>query len=125
MGGAVSAIEQGYIQREIQNSSFFNQKEIWEGRKVVVGVNKFQSDYQGMKKITKISPKVAERQIKFLAAIRRKRNQTKVDATLKSLERVARSNDNIMPVLIECVENYATIGEICSVLRSVFGKYKR
>jgi len=125
LGGAVSAIEQGYIQREIQNSSFFNQKEIWEGRKVVVGVNKFQSDYQGMKKITKISPKVAERQIKFLAAIRRKRNQTKVDATLKSLERVARSNDNIMPVLIECVENYATIGEICSVLRSVFGKYKR
>ena len=119
LGGAAASIEQGYQQREIQEASYHYQKEIETGKRVLVGVNKFVSPSP---KITllRVGPEVELNQKKRLAKLKESRDNYKVSQTLKRLEDVARSKDNTMPAFIDCVEAYATLGEMCDVLRNVF-----
>jgi methylmalonyl-CoA mutase N-terminal domain/subunit len=124
LGGAVPAIEQGYQQREIQDSSYRYQKEIESGKRTVVGVNKFVSPYPKIVGLLRVKPEVEKRQKERTAQVKNGRDNTKVKQALGRLEDVARSKDNTMPPLLECVDAYATEGEICDVLRKVFGTQK-
>jgi len=124
LGGAVAAIEQGYQQKEIQDSSYRYQKEIESSKRTVVGVNKFVSPYPKIAGLLRVKPEVEKRQRERTAQVRKGRDNGKVDQSLKRLEDVARSADNTMPAFLECVEAYATAGEICDVLRKVFGTQK-
>jgi len=120
LGGAVTAIEQGFQQREIQESSYRQQKNIEEENSVVVGVNKFVSPSPVIPLI-KFDPEQEKKQKERLLGVKERRDNDKVNSSLKQLEEVAGSMDNTMPAILECVEAYASIGEICDVLRHVFG----
>jgi methylmalonyl-CoA mutase N-terminal domain/subunit len=124
LGGALAAIEQGFPQREIQESSYRYQKDIECDKRVVVGVNMFVSSYPKMTGLLRLDPEVAKRQRERLARVKQDRDNAKVTAALKRLEEVAQGTENTMPAILECVEAYATVGEICDVLRSVFGEQK-
>ena len=123
-GGAVAAIEQGYQQREIQDSSYRYQKEIETSKRTVVGVNKFVSPYPRIVGLLRVKPEVEKRQKERTAEVRKDRDASKVQKSLKRLEDVARSKDNTVPAFLECVEAYATVGEVCDVLRKVFSTQK-
>jgi methylmalonyl-CoA mutase N-terminal domain/subunit len=123
-GGAVAAIEQGYQQKEIQDSSYRYQKEIENGKRTVVGVNKFVSPYPKIVGLLRVKPAVEKRQKKRTAQVRKDRNNSNVHKALNRLEDAARSKDNTMPAFLECVEAYATVGEICDVLRKIFSTQK-
>ncbi|MBE0416017.1 MAG: methylmalonyl-CoA mutase family protein, partial [Dehalococcoidia bacterium] len=124
LGGAVAAIEQGFPQREIQESSYRYQRDIESEKRVVVGVNKFVSPYPKLTGLLRVDPEVAERQKERLAQVKQNRDNAKVNAALKRLEEAARGTENTMPAFLECVEAPATIGEMCDVLRRVFGEQK-
>lgn len=124
LGGAVAAIEQGFQQREIQESSYRYQKAVEDGQRTIVGVNKFVSPYPKIPGLLRVDEKQQEKQLTRLAQIKKDRDNTKVMATLKNLEEVARGNENTMPAILECVEAYASLGEICDVFRKVFGTQK-
>jgi methylmalonyl-CoA mutase N-terminal domain/subunit len=125
LGGAAKAIEGGYIQKEIQDSAYKYQKEIESGERIVVGVNKFQINESAPKGLLKVDPKVGELQKKKLAELRRSRDNEKVNAALETLKNAAKGNDNLMPLILDAVRAYATLGEICGVLREVFGEYQQ
>jgi methylmalonyl-CoA mutase N-terminal domain/subunit len=124
IGGAVAAIEQGYQQREIQDSSYHYQKEIESGKRTVVGVNKFVSPYPKIVGLLRVKPEVEKRQRERTAQVRKDRDTSNANQALKRLEDVARSKDNTMPAFLECVEAYATVGEICDVLRKTYATQK-
>ncbi len=124
LGGAVAAIEQGYQQKEIQDSSYRYQKEIESSKRTVVGVNNFVSPYPKIAGLLRVKPEVEKRQRERTAQVRKERDNGRVNQSLKRLEDVARSAGNTMPAFLECVEAYATVGEICDVLRKVFGTQK-
>ncbi len=124
MDGAVVAIEQGYQQKEIQDSSYRYQREVENGKRTVVGVNEFVSPYPKIKGLLRVNPEVEKTQWKRTAQVREERDSGRVDQTLHRLEEVARTSDNTMPAFLECVEAYATLGEICDVLRRVFSTQK-
>jgi methylmalonyl-CoA mutase N-terminal domain/subunit len=124
LGGAVAAIEQGFQQKEIQESSYRQQRNIEEGKDVVVGINKFISQSIKIPELLRVDPELEKKQIKRLTDIKKNRDNDRVKQTLKKLEDVARSEDNTMPAIIDCVEAYASVGEICNVLREVFGTQK-
>ncbi len=124
LGGALAAIEQGYPQREIQESSFRYQRAAEEGKQVIVGVNKFISPYPEITGLIRVNPEEERKQKERLARVKRERDQSKVNIALKNLSEVAGDRGNTMPAFLECVEAYATIGEICDVLRQVFGTQK-
>jgi len=124
MGGMVAAIEQGFVQREIQESAYRYQMEIENKERIIVGVNSFQIEEEPPKDLLKVNPQVAIEQIKNLKRIKSQRDNDKVLKSLKLLKETAQSNDNIMPAVIECVENYATLQEIADTLRQEFGEYK-
>ena len=121
LGGALAAIEKGFPQREIQESSYRYQKEIEAESRLIVGVNKFVSPYPKIKGLLRVNPEEAKRQVARLNEIKRKRDSGDVTSALKNLKRVALSSENTMPAFIRCVEAYATVGEICDTLREVFG----
>ena len=121
LGGAVPAIDQGYQQREIGNAAYKIQLEIEDGQHTVVGVNAYQNSEEPAIDILRIDPAERQRQISRLQRVRSTRNGSRVAAALANLEMVARSNENTMPAILECVEAYCTTGEICDVFRSVFG----
>jgi methylmalonyl-CoA mutase N-terminal domain/subunit len=124
LGGAVAAIEQGYQQREIQDSSYRYQKEIESGKRTVAGVNKFVSPYPKIVGLLRVKPEVEKRQKERTAQVRKDRDNGRVKQALRRLEDIARSKDNTMPTFLECVEAYATLGEICDVLRKIFSTQK-
>ena len=124
LGGAVAAIEQGFQQREIQDASYKYQKMIEEGKQVIIGVNKFVSGYPKITNMLRVNPEVERKQKERLAQVKRERDNAKVEQTLKRLEDIARSNENTMPAFLECVEAYATVGEMSDTLRKVFGTQK-
>jgi methylmalonyl-CoA mutase N-terminal domain/subunit len=124
LGGAVAAIEQGFQQKEIQESSYRQQKNIEENKATVVGVNKFVSPSTQIPEIMRVNPELERKQIERLARVKKNRDNGRVTEVLKKLEETARSQDNTMPAFIDCVEAYASIGEICDVLRKVFGTQK-
>jgi methylmalonyl-CoA mutase N-terminal domain/subunit len=123
LNGAVSAIEEGFQQREIQESSYRQQKNIEESKSVVIGVNKFVSPYPRIP-LLKFNPEQEEKQVEQLTNVKKTRDNNRVQKTLKNLEDVARSQENTMPAFLECTEAYASIGEMCDVLRRVFGTQK-
>jgi len=124
LGGAVTAIEKGYIQQEIQESAYRYQKEVESAKRIIVGVNKFQIKEPPLKGLLKVDPKVREVQVKRLARLRASRDQKRVEGSLKELKKMAQGNGNLMPPILECVRAYCTLGEICDVLRGVFGEYE-
>jgi methylmalonyl-CoA mutase N-terminal domain/subunit len=124
LGGAVAAIEQGYQQREIQASSYRYQKEFESGKRTIVGVNKFVSPYPKIVGLLRVKPEVEKKQKERTLQVRKDRDNSNVNQSLKRLEDAARSTDNTMPAFLECVEAYATVGEISDVLRKVFSTQK-
>jgi methylmalonyl-CoA mutase N-terminal domain/subunit len=123
MGGTLKAIEQGYIQGEIQDSAYRTQLAIEKDEQLVVGVNAFQSDEKVYLERLKVDPNIEESQRAHLKALRDQRDTLSVSQLLGQLENHARGNENLMPLFIECVESDITLGEICTVLRHVFGEY--
>ena len=148
MGGALAAIESGYIQREIQESAYRYQRAVDQKVQIVVGVNEFTVSETTSLRLLKVDPAVRERQMARLAALKQRRDNGRVKNLLLKLEQIAlrqacpersrrakdtaagacpepgRRDENLLPVILECVESYATLGEICGVLRRVFGEYK-
>ncbi|MGB7604673.1 MAG: methylmalonyl-CoA mutase family protein [Lutisporaceae bacterium] len=125
MGGAAKAIERGYIQKEIQESAYKYQMEIEAGDRIVVGMNKFQIKESAPKGLLRVDPAVGELQRKKLEALRAERDNNKVNQSLEALNKASQTDENLMPFIIEAVRNYATLGEICQVLRNVFGEYQQ
>ncbi len=124
LGGAASAIEKGFMQREIQDSAYRYQKEIEKGERVVVGVNKFQVDEQSPMDLLRVDPAVRVSQIERLKALKSERDSNKVKSILSDLRKAAEGSDNLMPCILDAVKAYATLGEICDELRGVFGEYQ-
>jgi methylmalonyl-CoA mutase N-terminal domain/subunit len=124
LGGALSAIEAGFQQTEIQENSYRVQRQIDEERWVVVGVNRFATDEERPPEILRMRPEVVQRQLQRLNRVRAERDNAKVQHLLGLLEEAARSDANLMPTLIECVESYVTLGEISNTLRRVFGEQR-
>jgi methylmalonyl-CoA mutase N-terminal domain/subunit len=125
MGGAVAAIEQGYVQREIQDSAYKYQREIEKGERVVVGLNRFQIEEEKPTNLLRVNPAVRLSQIEKLKQLRADRDNGKVDKNLSVLKKAAEGQDNLMPPIVEAVKSYATLGEICNVLRGVFGEFQQ
>ncbi|ABY93135.1 methylmalonyl-CoA mutase [Thermoanaerobacter sp. X514] len=124
LGGAPKAIEKGYIQQEIQDSAYRYQQEIESGRRIVVGVNKFQIEEEPPKNLLKVNPEVEKIQRKKLEVLRATRDNIAVKSALEELSCKAKTSENLMPSIINCVKVYATLGEISDTLRGVFGEYK-
>ena len=124
MGGALKAIERGYIQQEIANSAYDYQVAVDSGEQVVVGVNRFVTDEDYTPKTLEIGVEVERKQIERLRRLKSERDNGKVGQTLDRVRTVARSTENIMPVMIDAVKSYATVGEISDALRQVFGEYR-
>lgn len=125
MGGAVAAIEKGFMQREIMESAYRYQKEVESKKRIIVGVNEFVSEEKTPVKILRIDPEIEKKLIERLKKVKRQRNNVKVKKALDMLRRSAeKENENLMPHIIRAVREYATLGEICDVLREVFGEYK-
>ncbi|MEP7258485.1 MAG: methylmalonyl-CoA mutase family protein [Flavitalea sp.] len=124
MGGSVSAIEQGYIQEEIARSAYAYQKKIETGEKIIIGVNKFIADKPEAAPVFRISDEIRQVQTEKIESLKRRRDPAKVDNLLQSLNDAASGDENIMPIVIQAVENYCTLGEISDTLREVYGEYK-
>ena len=122
LGGAIAAIESGFIQREIDENAYRVQKEIERGERVVVGLNKFQSDEKASIKTFKSDPKTADRQIDRLKKIRAERNGDRVQAALAKVRKAAEREENLVLPILKAIKTYATIGEICDRLREVWGE---
>jgi len=124
MGGAVRAIEHGFPQREIQHSAYQYQQEIEARSRIVVGVNAYTLENESTPPLLRIDPDLERQQIARLQGLRAQRNNAQVKAVLHRLEHAARGSENLMPLLIEAVEYYATLGEIADTLRAVFGEHQ-
>jgi methylmalonyl-CoA mutase N-terminal domain/subunit len=124
MGGALAAIERGYQQSEIQEAAYQYQQAVERQEQIVVGVNKFEVEEQLDLDQLKVDPAIEEGQRARLVAIRARRDAQKVAELLGRLEAVANGDENLVPLFVECVENDLTLGEICGVLRKVWGEYQ-
>jgi len=124
MGGSVMAIENGFMQNKIADSAYACQKNIESGEKIIVGINKFISDIKNPIPLLKIDESIRQDQINKLNKIKESRNQANVERCLLSIKQSAIGTENLMPFVIEAVENYCTLGEIADTLRSVYGEYQ-
>ncbi len=125
MGGAPLAIEKGFIQREIQNSSYSYQREIEKEERIVVGVNRFQIEEEKPTNLLRVDPTIRISQIEKLDTLKSERENDRVQKSLDELKRVAEVDGNLMVPIVEAVKAYATLGEICDILRGVFGEYQQ
>ena len=123
LGGAAAAIEKGFIQREIQESAFRYQKAVETSDRVVVGINKFQTQEPPPSGLLKVDPTIQKQQIQKIMQLKQSRDNIKVLSCLAQLKQTAEVQDNLMPPILDAVRAYATLGEICDTLRSVFGEY--
>ncbi len=124
MGGAVTAIERHYFQNQIAAEAYRYQREIESGERVIVGVNRFTGDDDVSPPVMRIAPELEEGQKRRLAELRRKRDNVKVGAALSQLQNAAKSEQNLMPLIIGAIENFATLGEISHALRQVWGEFE-
>lgn len=124
MGGVLRAIETGYVQREIQQAAYEYQKAVESGEQVVVGVNRYTGEETALPPILRIGLEIERSQVERPKHLRARRDRARVAATLKKVEATARSNENLMPAILEAVKSYATVGEIADTLRGVFGEYQ-
>ncbi len=124
MGGMVKAIEEGYVQKEIQDSAYQFQKEVEEKERIIVGVNEFKIEEDIKPKILKVDPEIERIQIEKLQALKAKRDNRAVESALSTLKDKAKTDENLVPYIFDAVKIYATLGEISDVLRDVFGTYE-
>lgn len=123
IGGMLSAIEKGFVQREIEQAAYEYQRRVESGDQTVVGVNRFALDEEVSVPLLKLNPELERQQIERLNSVRARRDERAVKEALGQIERAARTNENLMPRIIRAVEAYATLGEISDCLRAVFGEY--
>lgn len=124
MGGSVNAIESGFIQEEIARSAYRFQKKVESGEKIIVGVNRFQSEEQNTTPVFRVDDSIRQVQKEKLQALMTRRDPAKIDSILQSLNDHASGEENIMPVVLEAVEHGVTLGEISDTLREVYGEYR-
>ena len=124
MGGALAAIERGYIQGEIQDAAYAYQQAVEKGDQVIVGLNRFTVSEEPPVEILRVDPAIEQGQRARLAELRAKRDNARVSEILGRIESAARGSEALLPLFIEAVEREATLGEICKVLRGVFGEYR-
>lgn len=124
IGGMVKAIEIGYPQKGILNSAYKTQKKIENKEQIIVGVNKYNSDTEEKMEMLKMDENIEERQIQKLKKLKSERDTNKIEKSLQRLKKAATIRENLFPFVIECVENYATIGEIIKTLKEVYGVYE-
>jgi len=124
LGGAVAAIEKGFIQKEIARSAYRYQQEIEAGKRVIVGLNRFQTEEDRLKDLLKVDPEVGEKQKARLRELKNTRDNAAVKQALAELKKAAEGTDNLMPLILKAVTALATLGEVCDTLREVFGEYE-
>jgi methylmalonyl-CoA mutase N-terminal domain/subunit len=124
MGGALAAIERGYIQNEIQDAAYETQRAVEKGEEIIVGVNAFQVEDNVELERLAVDPTIEQSQRRRLKELRARRDATRVSELLSQVEAAARGSDNLVPIFIRCVEEDVTLGEICGVLREVWGEYQ-
>jgi methylmalonyl-CoA mutase N-terminal domain/subunit len=124
MGGMLRAIEQGYVQREIQEAAYEYQRAVEKQTAVVVGVNKFQMEETETIPIQRVNPKIEREQVERLQAVRARRDAEKAENALAKLGEAAAGTENLLPRILDCVENYVSVGEISHRLRKVWGEYQ-
>jgi methylmalonyl-CoA mutase N-terminal domain/subunit len=124
MGGAQQAIELGYVQGEIQDAAYAYQRAVEHGEQTIVGVNKFTVGKEPTPDLLRVDPSIEQSQRQRLAELRASRDNDKVNELRGRLDTAARGSENLMPLLVECVENDVTLGEVCHTLRVVFGEYR-
>jgi methylmalonyl-CoA mutase, N-terminal domain len=124
LGGAVAAIEQGYMQREIHNAAYAYQRAIESGERVIVGVNRFTGSAEPMPEILRVNPATEDQQVQKLARLRAQRDAPAAAAALGRVEAAARDGSNLMPPIVAAVRAQATLGEIADAMRRVFGEYQ-
>jgi methylmalonyl-CoA mutase N-terminal domain/subunit len=124
LGGAVRAIEQGFYQREIQESAYRHQQLVERGDRIVVGVNKFTETSQQQVEILRVAAELEAEQVRRVREVRAGRDQSAVDRALAALHDAAEGTDNLLPPMREALRHYATVGEVSNTLRSVFGVYR-
>jgi methylmalonyl-CoA mutase N-terminal domain/subunit len=122
LGGSVHAIEHGFMQAEIEKAAYMYQRSLEEEKTIVVGVNRFIMENEERPTLLRVDPEVGKRQAAKLALLRQKRDNERVQQALTALERGAGSTQNLMPLIIDSVEAYATLGEISDAMRRVFGE---
>jgi methylmalonyl-CoA mutase N-terminal domain/subunit len=124
MGGALRAIEAGYIQREIQDAAYAYQQAVENDEQIIVGVNKFAIDEEEPIDLLRVDPAIEQQQVARRKALRENRDSAKVSEILTRIEAAARGSEPLMPLFVEAVERDVTLGEICGLLRSIFGEYR-
>ena len=124
LGGAVASLETGYQMREITETAYQHQREVERGDRTIIGVNAYVDNSPPLEGLLKVDAEAQRQQIDGLAQLRRRRDAKRSQRALDRLEEVARGDDNTLPAILECVESYCTLGEICQVLRQVFGEYR-
>jgi methylmalonyl-CoA mutase N-terminal domain/subunit len=123
MGGALQAIERGYVQNEIQDAAYTAQMQVEHGEQIVVGVNRFRVDEDRTLERLSVDPAIEAAQKTKLKKLRESRDQRLIEQLLGKLAAAAQGDENLMPLFIECVENQVTLGEICNTLRGEWGEY--
>ena len=124
-GGVVASIESGFIQSHIEDASYRYQQEIERGERIIVGVNEFKVDEEQSVPVLRVDAQVEEQQVKGLAEVKAGRNQEAAKAALQGLERAAGSDAPLMEPVLTAVQSYCSLGEICGVLRKIFGEYRQ
>ncbi|NGM69508.1 methylmalonyl-CoA mutase family protein [Natronolimnobius sp. AArcel1] len=123
-GGMLEAVEQQWVQRQIQDTAFDRQREIEEKERIIVGVNEFEVDEDPEMDVEEVTDEDQQRQIDRLESVRDERDAEAVEATLEALREATRGDDNLLPYIVDAVKAYATVGEICTVMRDEFGEYQ-
>jgi methylmalonyl-CoA mutase N-terminal domain/subunit len=124
MGGAVSAIEQGYMQQQIAQSSYRYQQQVESKEKIIVGVNDFVTEEKSSPSVFSVDDNVRKAQVEKLRQIKSERNMEKIFSCINEIETAARENKNLMPHILNAVENYVSLGEISLALKNVYGEYR-
>jgi methylmalonyl-CoA mutase N-terminal domain/subunit len=124
LGGVIAAIRQGFFQSEIADASFRFQREVEQGERLIVGVNAYEEDESREIPLLRIDPDVEARQVERVKALRARRDAERAGAALGQLEQAARGDANLMPVIVEAARADVTMGEMCDVLRRVFGTWR-
>ncbi|MBN2366961.1 MAG: methylmalonyl-CoA mutase, partial [Calditrichaeota bacterium] len=124
LGGSVPAVKQKYFQNEIARSAYNYQQKIENEEEIIVGVNRFRLDKEPPQPVLEMDEQIAARQTERLRNLRIRRDNQNVTNSLKKLKDAARGNENLMPLIIDAVEKYATVGEISHALREIFGEFQ-
>lgn len=125
LGGAAKSIDKGFMQSEIMDASYEYQKEVESGKRVIVGMNKYKIEEEDPKGLLRVDMSVGELQKQKIADLKAERNSANVESALASLKKACETDANLMPYILDAVKSYATLGEICQVMRNEFGEYKQ